>query len=81
MIAWFLRKWRRWRDPYGERQILDKYSTPGLKRSELSRYQMVQQARARGYEGDACVTCGNFTMIRNGTCLRCDSCGSTTGCS
>jgi hypothetical protein len=38
MIAWFLRKWRHWRDPHGERQILAKYSTPGLKRSELSRY-------------------------------------------
>jgi ribonucleoside-diphosphate reductase alpha chain len=47
------------------------------KRPDLLRYE----ARARGYEGNACVTCGNFTMVRNGTCLRCDSCGSTTGCS
>jgi ribonucleoside-diphosphate reductase alpha chain len=38
-------------------------------------------ARAKGYEGDACPECQNFTMVRNGTCLKCDTCGSTTGCS
>ncbi len=40
-----------------------------------------QQARRMGYEGDACPECGNFTLVRNGTCLKCMSCGSTTGCS
>jgi ribonucleoside-diphosphate reductase alpha chain len=40
-----------------------------------------QEARMKGYEGDACPECGNFTLVRNGTCLKCDSCGSTTGCS
>jgi ribonucleoside-diphosphate reductase alpha chain len=39
------------------------------------------QAKARGYEGEACGECGNFTLVRNGTCLKCDTCGSTTGCS
>jgi ribonucleoside-diphosphate reductase alpha chain len=39
------------------------------------------EARIKGYEGDACGTCGNFTLVRNGTCLKCDTCGSTTGCS
>jgi ribonucleoside-diphosphate reductase alpha chain len=39
------------------------------------------EARARGYEGEACPECGNFTLVRNGTCLKCDTCGSTTGCS
>ena len=38
-------------------------------------------ARMKGYEGDACPECGNFTLVRNGTCLKCDSCGATTGCS
>ncbi len=38
-------------------------------------------ARMKGYEGDACPECGQFTMVRNGTCLKCMSCGSTTGCS
>ncbi len=39
------------------------------------------QARMKGYEGDACDECGNFTLVRNGTCLKCDTCGATTGCS
>jgi ribonucleoside-diphosphate reductase alpha chain len=39
------------------------------------------EARAKGYEGEACGDCGNFTLVRNGTCLKCDTCGSTTGCS
>ena len=39
------------------------------------------EAKARGYEGEACGECGNFTLVRNGTCLKCDTCGSTTGCS
>ncbi|WP_026380919.1 vitamin B12-dependent ribonucleotide reductase [Afifella pfennigii] len=38
-------------------------------------------ARMQGYEGEACTECGNFTMVRNGTCLKCDTCGSTSGCS
>ena len=39
------------------------------------------QARMKGYVGEACPECGNFTMVRNGTCLKCETCGSTTGCS
>lgn len=38
-------------------------------------------ARMKGYEGDACGECGNFTLVRNGTCMKCDTCGSTSGCS
>jgi ribonucleoside-diphosphate reductase alpha chain len=41
----------------------------------------VQQARYKGYEGDPCPECGALTLVRNGTCLKCDSCGGTTGCS
>jgi ribonucleoside-diphosphate reductase alpha chain len=37
-------------------------------------------ARLKGYEGDSCGECGNFTLVRNGTCLKCDSCGGTSGC-
>ncbi len=47
-------------------------ATPGGPRSE---------ARIKGYEGDACIECGQFTLVRNGACLRCDSCGASTGCS
>ena len=39
------------------------------------------EAKAKGYEGEACGECGNFTLVRNGTCMKCDTCGSTTGCS
>jgi ribonucleoside-diphosphate reductase alpha chain len=39
------------------------------------------EAKAKGYEGEACGNCGNFTLVRNGTCMKCDTCGSTTGCS
>jgi len=39
------------------------------------------EARMKGYEGESCGECGNFTMVRNGTCLKCDTCGSTSGCS
>jgi ribonucleoside-diphosphate reductase alpha chain len=39
------------------------------------------EARMKGYEGDNCSECGNYTMVRNGTCLKCDTCGSTNGCS
>ena len=41
----------------------------------------VQEARQKGYEGDPCPECGALTLLRNGTCLKCDSCGGTTGCS
>ena len=39
------------------------------------------EARIRGYEGEHCRECGNFTLVRNGTCLKCDTCGGTSGCS
>ncbi len=43
--------------------------------------EKIRQARAKGYEGDACTECGMFTLVRNGTCMKCDTCGSTSGCS
>ncbi len=46
-----------------------------------TRLDQIRTARARGYEGDACGDCGNFTLVRNGTCLKCVTCGATTGCS
>jgi ribonucleoside-diphosphate reductase alpha chain len=42
---------------------------------------LIAEARVKGYEGEACGECGNFTLVRNGTCLKCDTCGSTSGCS
>ena len=41
----------------------------------------IKNAKIQGFEGDACQDCGNFTLVRNGTCLKCNTCGSTSGCS
>lgn len=41
----------------------------------------IRTARLKGYEGDPCGECGQFTLVRNGTCLKCDNCGATSGCS
>ncbi|MEC7705621.1 MAG: vitamin B12-dependent ribonucleotide reductase, partial [Pseudomonadota bacterium] len=40
-----------------------------------------KEARLQGYEGESCPECQNFTLVRNGTCLKCNTCGATTGCS
>ena len=48
---------------------------------EMEKNDLITQARIKGYEGVACDECGNFTMVRNGTCLKCDTCGATSGCS
>ncbi len=39
------------------------------------------KAKMQGYEGDPCGECGNFTLVRNGTCMKCNTCGATSGCS
>ncbi|MCC0078358.1 MAG: vitamin B12-dependent ribonucleotide reductase, partial [Rhodobacter sp.] len=39
------------------------------------------KAKMQGYEGDPCGECGNYTLVRNGTCMKCNTCGSTSGCS
>ena len=46
--------------------------------SEQSR---IEEAKLKGYTGDICQECGQATMLRNGTCLKCDNCGATSGCS
>jgi len=40
-----------------------------------------QAARQKGYTGDPCPECGHLTMVRNGACLKCQTCGATSGCS
>lgn len=40
-----------------------------------------KRARSMGYTGDICGDCGSMTMVRNGTCLKCETCGATSGCS
>jgi ribonucleoside-diphosphate reductase alpha chain len=49
---------------------------------EFERFAMVYtEAKMKGYDGDPCPECGALTLVRNGSCLKCDSCGTTTGCS
>ncbi|HEY8378657.1 MAG TPA: vitamin B12-dependent ribonucleotide reductase [Nannocystis sp.] len=54
---------------------------PAKSRAASAVSEQVRVARLQGYEGDACSSCGSFTMVRNGSCLKCVSCGSTSGCS
>ncbi|MBF6611624.1 MAG: vitamin B12-dependent ribonucleotide reductase [Chloroflexi bacterium] len=55
--------------------------TAVLLKPEPSKQEQIAEARLKGYEGESCPECGQFTMVRNGTCLKCASCGSTSGCS
>ncbi len=52
-------------------------------KAEAKKVEADRRAKAvmQGYTGDMCSECSNYTMVRNGTCLKCDTCGSTSGCS
>jgi ribonucleoside-diphosphate reductase alpha chain len=39
----------------------------------------IHEAKMKGYEGDPCSACHRFTLVRNGTCLKCVSCGESSG--
>ncbi|MBF0300661.1 MAG: vitamin B12-dependent ribonucleotide reductase, partial [Oligoflexia bacterium] len=47
----------------------------------MNYHQKLKVARMKGYEGDACPECSSLTLVRNGSCLKCETCGATTGCS
>jgi len=47
----------------------------------LTQTESARQAKLKGYAGEPCGSCGSWTLVRNGTCLKCITCGSTTGCS
>ncbi len=55
--------------------------TAVVARPDMTVREQMAEARLKGYEGESCSECGQFTMVRNGTCLKCASCGSTSGCS
>ncbi len=63
----------------------DSHATHGFAKAKVRHLNVVSdqaaKARLQGYQGDACSECGNFTMVRNGTCLKCNTCGATNGCS
>ena len=60
---------------------IQKSGTSGSVSTAPTTPSAAQTARFQGYTGDPCPECGHFTLIRNGTCQKCDSCGTTTGCS
>jgi ribonucleoside-diphosphate reductase alpha chain len=43
--------------------------------------EKIRLARLKGYEGDPCNECGQLTLVRSGACMKCDTCGATSGCS
>ncbi len=60
------------------------YSDPEIQTltdPQTSQEQKVLLARMKGYEGDPCSECGQLTLVRSGSCCKCDSCGATSGCS
>jgi ribonucleoside-diphosphate reductase alpha chain len=66
----------------GSAAVVARPSEAGELRTSTSELiEKVRQARLKGYEGDPCGNCGAFTLVRNGVCLKCDSCGETSGCS
>ncbi len=68
--------------PYSDKVSVEYNGSKGQHPDKLDDIaEKIRIAKMKGYEGDACPTCGNFTMVRNGTCLKCETCGSTSGCS
>ena len=66
-------------EAYGEAEMAKLgFAAPAAQPSQSERRA---EAIMKGYVGDSCGECGNFTLVRNGTCLKCNTCGSTTGCS
>jgi ribonucleoside-diphosphate reductase alpha chain len=53
----------------------------GTSTATLARTEAINASKAKGYTGNACSECGQLTMVRNGACEKCDSCGATSGCS
>lgn len=66
-------------EAYGEEQMSKLgFAAPAAQPTQSERRA---EAIMKGYVGDSCGECGNFTLVRNGTCLKCNTCGATTGCS
>ncbi len=58
-------------------KVFTKQADAQMRKEQKSR----QEAQMKGYAGESCSDCGSYTLVRNGTCLKCDTCGTTTGCS
>lgn len=67
-------------DAGGGVHVVAKAPSGGTRAASLKVSQR-DEALMKGYVGDPCPDCGQFTLVRNGSCLKCNSCGATTGCS
>ncbi|MDR6871724.1 ribonucleoside-diphosphate reductase alpha chain [Bosea sp. BE125] len=67
--------------PYGEAEMAKLGFAAPAAAGQPKASERRAEAIMKGYVGDSCGECGNFTLVRNGTCLKCNTCGSTTGCS
>jgi ribonucleotide reductase alpha subunit len=56
-------------------------SPGGMSTATMIKTEAISASKAKGYTGNACSECGQLTMVRNGACEKCDSCGATSGCS
>jgi ribonucleoside-diphosphate reductase alpha chain len=63
-----------------EAKSVEALFTPGAK-TAASQQDARAVARMKGYLGEACGECQNMTLVQNGTCKKCETCGATTGCS
>jgi len=52
-----------------------------MKRESVTYTAEMDTAHQTGFEGDPCLECKQFKLVRNGMCLVCRNCGATTGCS
>jgi ribonucleoside-diphosphate reductase alpha chain len=65
-----------------ERLETAKWSKSGTAAAtQPSKAERRREAKAKGYEGEKCCECGHFSLVRNGTCMKYNTCASTTGCS
>lgn len=78
IAAAVVKRGREWRLPNGSAAPLPSEAPPPAE--DTDRVVARAQARTMGFTGNACVSCGSLSMIRNGTCETCTSCGTTSGC-
>ena len=70
-----LRRWKRWCPRSAAWSPRPRIATGTVQMDARTK------AKMQGYEGDPCGDCGNYTLVRNGTCMKCNTCGGTSGCS
>ncbi|MBN8568098.1 MAG: vitamin B12-dependent ribonucleotide reductase [Ignavibacteria bacterium] len=61
--------------------VIEAVATNGKASMGKANIEKIKEAKLKGYTGDICQSCGSVTMVRNGTCLKCVTCGETSGCS